>query len=237
MSGLAGKEEEKQVNALIYVMGDEADDVMLSFGLSDSEKKEYGTVTSRFEQHFTRRRNTIFERAKFNQRIQNEGEVVDSFITALYCLAEHCGFGTLKGEMIRDRIVVGVRDGMLSEKLQLDSDLTLDIAINAACRNEAVKQQQTVVRGEDLNAVGLKPSKQSPYSSESRSVIQKGTSKSKSCIRCGRSPTHSLMLCALSARRRGIFKHTACPHIHRSEELMQRKNQKRVVNRINTLEE
>ena len=43
-SGLVGKEE-KQVNALIYAMGDEADDVMLSFGLSDAEKKKYGTVT------------------------------------------------------------------------------------------------------------------------------------------------------------------------------------------------
>ena len=57
---------------------------------------------------------------------------MDSFITALYCLAEHCGFGTLKEEMIRDRIVVGVCDGMLSEKLQLDSDLTLDKAIKCS---------------------------------------------------------------------------------------------------------
>ena len=82
-SGLVGKEEEKQVNALIYAMGDEADDVMLSFGLRDAEKKKYGTVTSRFEQHFTRRRNTIFEQAKFNQRIQNKGEAVDSFINSV----------------------------------------------------------------------------------------------------------------------------------------------------------
>ena len=46
-----------------------------------------------------------------------------------------------------------------------------------------------------MDAVGLKPSRQSIYSSESRSVIQKGTSKSKSCIRCGRSPTHSSLQC------------------------------------------
>lgn len=53
-----------------------------------------------------KRRNPIFERAKFNQRRQEEGEPVDSFITALHCLAEHCGYGELHDEMIRDRLVV-----------------------------------------------------------------------------------------------------------------------------------
>ena len=33
-----------------------------------------------------------------------------SFITSLYCLAEHCGYGMLHDETIRDRIVVGLWD-------------------------------------------------------------------------------------------------------------------------------
>ena len=55
-----------------------------------------------------------------------------SFITSLYCLAEHCGYGMLHDEMIRDRIVVGLWDTAVSEKLQMDKDLTLDKAIAAA---------------------------------------------------------------------------------------------------------
>ena len=47
-------------------------------------------------------------RAKFNRRKQESGESVDTFITDLYGLAEHCQFGTLHDEMIRDRIVVRV---------------------------------------------------------------------------------------------------------------------------------
>ena len=57
----------------------------------------------------------IFERAKLNQRRQEEGEPVDSFITAL---AEHCAYGALHNEMIRDHIVVGIRSSSLSDKLQ-----------------------------------------------------------------------------------------------------------------------
>ena len=46
--------------------------------------------------------------------------------------------------MIRDRIVVGLRDEQLSEKL-LDAKLTLNRAVDHARQNEAVRKQQTVV--------------------------------------------------------------------------------------------
>ena len=40
--------------------------------------------------------------------------------------------------------------GQLSEKHQLDPDLTLDKAINAVRHNEAVKGQQTVMQSQDM---------------------------------------------------------------------------------------
>ena len=47
--------------------------------------------------------------------------------------------------MIRDRIVVGLQDVSLSEKFQLDPDLTLKKAVTAAHQKEAVKQQQSTL--------------------------------------------------------------------------------------------
>ena len=109
------------------------------------------TIPCRCGCRFITCRNVIFERAKFNSRIQEEGESADSFITSLYGLAEHCGFGTLHDELIRDRIVVGirnrVRDTSLSEKLQMDPKLNLQKAVNAVRQSEAVKSQQATVRG------------------------------------------------------------------------------------------
>ena len=93
----------------------------------------------------------IYERAKFNQRCQEPGESVDSFITALYVLAEYCGYAGLHDEMIRDRIVVGLRDARLSEKLQLDADLTLEKIFTQVRQAEALKQQQSLVRGASVN--------------------------------------------------------------------------------------
>ena len=98
-------------------MGDAADDILSSFGLTDDEKKDYDTVVEKFDRHFVKKRNVIFERARFNQRKQEEGESVDHFATVLFCLSEHCQYGNLREEMIRDRIVVGLHDSSLSEKL------------------------------------------------------------------------------------------------------------------------
>ena len=72
----------------------------------------YPTVKTKFDEHFVVRRNTIFERAKFNRRSQEEGENVDSYITSLFCLAEHCENGALHDQMNRDRIVVGIVDSV-----------------------------------------------------------------------------------------------------------------------------
>ena len=155
-SGLTEKLEKVQVNTLIYCMGDAADDILRSFKLTEANLKVYETVKEKFESHFVKRRNVIFERAKFNNRKPEQGEPVDSFITALYTLAEHCNYGALYDEMIRDRIVVGLRNLSLSEKLQLDAGLTLATAVTKVRQAEAVKKQQPLLRGETLATAGRK---------------------------------------------------------------------------------
>ena len=65
---------ENQVNTLIYAMGDQANDIFLSFELTTEEENDYNLVKSKFHNHFIMKRNALFERAKFNSRTQREGE-------------------------------------------------------------------------------------------------------------------------------------------------------------------
>ena len=157
VSGIDKHSEATQVNSLIYSMGDQADNILRSFNLSEEDAKKYTTVKDKFDCHFIKRRNVIFERAKFNMRKQEDGECVDSFITALYELAEHCNYGALREEMIRNRLVVGITDSKLSENLQLDSELTLEKAITQAHQKETVKQQQPLLREGQLTRPPQKP--------------------------------------------------------------------------------
>ena len=119
-------------------MGDKADAILRSLAFSEEDRTNYGTIKTKLDNHFVQRRNTIFERARFNRRRQEEGEPVDAFITAPHTLAEHCGYGGLHDEMVRDRIVVGIRNSALSEKLELDPDLTLQSAITRVRQAEPV---------------------------------------------------------------------------------------------------
>ena len=78
------------------------------------------------------KKHVIFKRVKFNSRHQRKGETVDNFITDLHCLAKSYSYGDLHNKMIHDRIVVGLLDDGLSEKMQLDSHLTLEKAVSMA---------------------------------------------------------------------------------------------------------
>ena len=70
----------------------------------------------------------IIEPSKFNKRFQLPDKPVKQFIASLYNLAADCNFGELKDELICDRIVVRIRDASLSERLQMDLELTLEKA-------------------------------------------------------------------------------------------------------------
>uniref|UniRef100_A0A3B1JJM9 Uncharacterized protein n=1 Tax=Astyanax mexicanus TaxID=7994 RepID=A0A3B1JJM9_ASTMX len=105
---------------LIYCMGDEADDVLRGLRITDEQKLVYSSVKDGFTNFFVPKKNVIYQRAKFNTRVQGPTEPADSFITALYALAED-GYGALREELLRDPLVVGIRDSALSQKLQMES--------------------------------------------------------------------------------------------------------------------
>ena len=50
--------------------------------------------------------------------------------------------------MIRDKMVLGIHDYNLSQKMQLEPDLTLKKDIELACQSENIKKQQLTVRGQ-----------------------------------------------------------------------------------------
>ena len=137
----------QQVNTLLYCLGEEAEGVLTSTNVTADERKVYDTVVDKFDAFFNVRRNVIFERARFDRRNQLDGETAEQYIMELYRLAESCDYGDLKDEMIRDRLVVGIRDAVLFRQLQLDPDLTLEKTKKMVRQREAVHDQQQVLKG------------------------------------------------------------------------------------------
>ena len=213
-TGLDQKSGDNQVNTLVYSMGEEAEDIMISFGLTADDAKQYELVKNRFENHFIVKRNIIFERAKFNLRSQQQGESVETFITDLHCLAEHCEFGVLKDELIRDRIVVGLRDKKLSEKLQLDSKLTLEKAVTQARQSETVKKQQGILQGtqpgfpsanvDQISKKVGKSKRKDQRDKPPRNPKLAGKTRERKCTRCLGTP-HSKQECPAKDSKCNMF--------------------------------
>ena len=101
-SGLGASTAPQQVCTLLYCIGEEAEAVLASTGLTEDERKVYDTVLAKFDGYFQIRRNVIFEHARFNRCNQQEGESAEKYITDLYTLADNCNYGDLREEMIRD---------------------------------------------------------------------------------------------------------------------------------------
>ena len=185
------EEGEVQVSTLIYTMGREAEKIYKSFTFDPQAPPTRDvSVLGKFDAYFVPKRNTIHERAKFYQRSQQMGESVEAFVRALYDLATHCRFGAMESENIRDRLICGMLDKELSQKLQLEQDdLTLDRTIEMSRHSEMVKGQNEAAANEVRVKSKKYKKKKSHQKSEkgfkSQSTSKQGKPSAGKCGRCG----------------------------------------------------
>ena len=138
------------------------------------------------------RKNVIIKRAQFNSRNQQEGETSKQYIAALYRLAETCNYAGLKEEMIRQRLVVGIRDKSASERLQMDAALTLEKAKTAIRQREAIQDNRPLWKGDSnpdpitVDALNKGKTKSDKHSRRAATGASNPTTAPKQCTLCGR---------------------------------------------------
>ena len=127
---------------LLTCIGSDARDVYegLEFD-SEDDKKDIDIVLQKLQRYCIGETNEIHERYRFNKRDQEPNESLDAYVTALRSLAKTWNFGVLENSLIRDRIVIGVRDNQTRKKLLQVSKLTLKECIDI-CRSYETSNQQ-----------------------------------------------------------------------------------------------
>ena len=146
--GLAKEDEPRQVSALMYCVGEQADSVLTSTKISTEHREKYDSVMSKFDDYLKVRCNVILKQARFNWRNQLVGESVEQYIAVLYTLIETCEYGNLTEELLRDRLLVGICDSSILECLQMDSELTLE-------KEKIVRQREAVRDHQQLSSTKL----------------------------------------------------------------------------------
>ena len=82
-----------------------------------------------------------FTKDRFWSRDQADGETIDQWVTELKTRAASCEFGDQRDLLIRDKIVFGIRDERVKERLLRESGLTLTKALDLCRAAEATKEQ------------------------------------------------------------------------------------------------
>lgn len=95
----------------------------------------------KFEDYFVPTKNITFERYKFFSCDQKPGNTFDLYLAELYTLSKTCNFGDLRDSLIKDRIVCGIADNGLRERLLREKDLTLDKAIDLCRASQSSREQ------------------------------------------------------------------------------------------------
>jgi len=166
-------EEEKCAYLMIWV-GEKGRTLFETWTLTADERKVLKTYLDKFEAHVKPKTNIVFNRYKFQSRIQSESETFDQFVTDLQTLVKECSYDK-EDEMVRDRIVFGVKSRKIREKLICEgSTLTLVKTVDIARSYEIAKSQsQQMNKTENpVHAVRARnPKRETVYNNE--------------CTRCG----------------------------------------------------
>ena len=152
--------EERQVATLLAVIGNEANKVFRTFTwVNPDDAKKINSVLQKFEDHCIPRQNIIYERFKFFTRQQSTTETVDQYFTDLRQIAANCDWESLTpDQLLRDRIVTGIRDSSVRARLLREKKLTLEKALNHVRAVESTETQIKEMSIESsVQAVQFKP--------------------------------------------------------------------------------
>lgn len=128
--------------------------------------------------------------------IQSESEAAEDFILRVKLQAESCEFGAFKETAIRDKLVMGVQDKQIQQRLIEEEDLTLAKAEKLIVNRESAGVRTRMMNGNNLTVVAkIDDNKRKIYSSsrsrskERRSRNNRNFSNSHSRSRSRSSPT------------------------------------------------
>lgn len=93
------------------------DEIKLLYPAGNFEEAAFDDLISKLKNRLDKIEPDLVQRYKFSTRVQNPDETMEDFVLALKLQAEFCGFATFKDTAILDRIIAGIKDKNLRQRL------------------------------------------------------------------------------------------------------------------------
>ncbi|CAI6346892.1 unnamed protein product [Macrosiphum euphorbiae] len=163
-------------------------------------EKKYDDLKKLLTDYINPKPNLITERYKFKERRQAANETIIQFITGLKKMSEHCEFGTVLDDALRDQVIWGIRDSNIKKRLLSEDSLTfkkcieLSLAMESANNDISKMEHHEAVNyhtaSKKKNTKFLTKVKQSSSNNSGKTGGEsnmKGTKRNWVCYCCGKS--------------------------------------------------
>ena len=143
IANIGAQQEAYRVVLFLHCIGPDTLKIYNGFAFENATDKQCLTkIFEKFDQYTIGEINETYERFHFNIRKQDETESFDAYLTSLRTLAKTCGFcECLHDSLVRDRIVMGVRDNRLCQRLLQERKLDLKRCTDM-CRSSEMAASQ-----------------------------------------------------------------------------------------------
>ncbi|XP_058810974.1 uncharacterized protein K02A2.6-like [Topomyia yanbarensis] len=188
-SGVEGLSERVKIATFKSALGPDARKIFNLWPLDEGERNTVAACLESLSTHLIPQKNVKLARYEFNQCRQEpedssgNAENMTSFINRARALVKDCQYGNLEDEMLRDKIITGIRDMHLKKKM-IETDNLTSARVIEMCRAEEATRAE-MERNQWLET--LQP--------QSLNNITGGYKLNKRCSFCGRAYHKNLQEC------------------------------------------
>lgn len=150
--------EESQKSLFITLSGPAVfEELKLLYPATSISTLNYVDIVKKLQERFDKKEPDLIQRYKFYNRSQTQFESAENFVLEVKLQAEFCDFGEFKEIAIRDKLVMGVYDEALQQKLLGEEKLTLATAeriiVNWELAGERAKMISNKVQANGVGSV------------------------------------------------------------------------------------
>ena len=184
--------DERKRALFLSLIGAQGYKLVRSLSQNEPAKKEYNELKNLMTQHLHPKPNEIAERYNFYNRSRKVGETIKSYVAELRRLSEHCNFGDKLNEHLRDKLVCGLNEQRIQQRLLAIKNLDLDTAIDTSIAMETAALHARDLHGtkSNVNVNGEEGGLSSIHKISSKlgkATVIEGLQSSgrRECFRCG----------------------------------------------------
>uniref|UniRef100_A0A6P7HD20 Uncharacterized protein LOC114347140 n=1 Tax=Diabrotica virgifera virgifera TaxID=50390 RepID=A0A6P7HD20_DIAVI len=189
---ISKKAHETQCAQLLTLIGDEGMRIYNTFTFLEEEKNNLEVLLTKYDNHFTPKKNLIYERHQLLTSKQTEFENIEQFSVRVKNISLHCELGELRESLVKDILICGIKSNEIREKLLQDDLVTLEEVIKKAVYIEKTKERNMAISSymepgtSDLNVdkVNKNPSRDVSGESRQKFATQRQGNNNQECKKC-----------------------------------------------------